>query len=75
MDVSDQLREEFQVSIGWEDCSTPESVWTLRGSNLGRPTRRFIDPGIPTLQLETKLRGLSPRANYTDRSTTTCRRS
>jgi hypothetical protein len=27
------------------------------------------------LKLETKLRGLSPQANYTDRETAACRRS
>jgi hypothetical protein len=29
----------------------------------------------PTLKLKTKLHGLSPRANYTDRATAACRRS
>jgi hypothetical protein len=29
----------------------------------------------PSLKTKTKLRGLSPRANYTDRATAACRRS
>jgi hypothetical protein len=34
-----------------------------------------LDTNIKPLKLKTKLHGLSPRANYTDRATAACRRS
>jgi hypothetical protein len=43
---------------------------------LSLPVREEkLTKGVKTIELETKLRGFSPQANYTDRATAACRRS
>jgi hypothetical protein len=48
----------------------------LSGTNFNQRYTGLINISHPTLKTKkTKLHGLSPRANYTDRATAACRRS
>jgi hypothetical protein len=42
---------------------------------LKKPVVHVVTPALSSIATKTTLRGLSPRANYTDRATAACRRS
>jgi hypothetical protein len=73
-------REHQRFSCSDRHVSVLHAKHTLETSWLGmlacslRPSRRSI-LAISKLTKKTKLHGLSPRANYTDRATDACRRS
>jgi hypothetical protein len=61
------------TAVGSSDMTTPAS-----SADVTQEAKRKFQATVillGTLQTLTKLHGLSPRANYTDRATASCRRS
>jgi hypothetical protein len=62
-------RKLYQLHNGqFHNLNCSQIIITLYQIKEGRPSREFI-----TNCIHTKLHGLSPRANYTDRATAACR--